>query len=425
MVQDRSSELTSQLSEVSAALAQPFYRLRFDRFLELQFEQASQPGRIRSLRIVLVCGAAIQVSLFIFGAVLSPATVLLFSVPSVAVVVACLLGAALLKRDRPIWLQNASAIAPTVAFIAAETFKGVCALPAFSDRMLVTTGLMACLANLIVPMRFQAAVLYSALGFFAFAGILLGDVGHPPPNQIPTVMFSGGAILFSLVIAWRHELSGRQAFLLGYRAMILSTELSRLARTDPLTGLANRRVFDESLSSACQAASAGWVGLIMVDIDHFKSFNDTVGHAEGDRCLRSVAESLGASMRASDTLARFGGEEFAVILPDTYPDDSLHVAARLRAAVDQLGLPHPVHGAVTVSVGVAAVQTQQTKWMPAALLKAADDALYRAKQNGRNRVVQAEVQAQRPASIVRGAVELIATGQERPATHPAPAARTA
>ena len=170
--------------------------------------------------------------------------------------------------------------------------------------------------------------------------------------------------------------------------------LERLSMLDGLTGVANRRRFDEALDVEWRRArrSALPLSLMLVDVDAFKLFNDTYGHLEGDACLRRVSETLAASLgRAADLAARFGGEEFVALLPHTSAEEAAGLAERLRGRVEALSIPHatsPVAGVVTVSIGCAtAVPTEDGE--PAALLAAADAALYAAKRAGRNRIVLA------------------------------------
>ena len=178
----------------------------------------------------------------------------------------------------------------------------------------------------------------------------------------------------------------------------LETQLAWLARFDALTGVANRRAFDEALEHEWQRCiQAGLpIALILVDVDRFKAYNDHYGHQGGDACLRIVAATVGATIRRSaDLVARYGGEEFAVLLPETDAEGAEAIAELLRHEVEALGLPHAAHGAecgvVTVSVGLAALRsaTCRAACGPEALLEAADRALYRAKQGGRNRVMRA------------------------------------
>lgn len=168
-------------------------------------------------------------------------------------------------------------------------------------------------------------------------------------------------------------------------------QLADQALRDPLTGLANRRMLERRLQAELlrQARDGGQVAVMMMDIDHFKGFNDSYGHPEGDRCLHAVASAVAGSLRrAGDLCARYGGEEFACILPGTDLDGAVHMAEVIRAAVQGLAIPHRaslVADVVTLSIGVAAGRsevgiTDQT-W-----LTAADRMLYRSKLAGRNRV---------------------------------------
>lgn len=168
-------------------------------------------------------------------------------------------------------------------------------------------------------------------------------------------------------------------------------QLKQLARTDGLTDLLNRRAFDESLDAEIRrsARSGTPLSLLMIDVDHFKAFNDHYGHPAGDASLRQVADLLRASLkRPADLAARYGGEEFAAILPDTDEDGAYLVADAFRRAVAEAGLPHErsEKGHVTASVGVATYMPDNVERSALELAKAADDALYSAKAAGRDRV---------------------------------------
>jgi two-component system cell cycle response regulator len=165
-----------------------------------------------------------------------------------------------------------------------------------------------------------------------------------------------------------------------------------MALTDALTGLHNRRYMEAHLGNLAQRAvhSERTMALLMIDIDHFKRVNDTYGHPVGDKVLRAVAERLQASLRPFDTVARWGGEEFMVVMPEADEKVGRMVAERLRAAVEAApiavdGIGEPLH--VTVSVGAAAAGAKG--FVPDELIRAADAALYRAKESGRNRVESA------------------------------------
>jgi len=175
---------------------------------------------------------------------------------------------------------------------------------------------------------------------------------------------------------------------------IANAELSAIAVTDALTGIANRRHFDQTLSKEWNRAmrTASPVALLMIDVDHFKTFNDRFGHLAGDQCLRDLAQTIsGAVLRAGDLVSRYGGEEFAVILPDTLAEQAAQVAGRIQLNLMARAIAHPdaKSGHVTVSVGVAsAIPTPGST--PDGLIVAADMALYRAKDTGRDCVRIAE-----------------------------------
>jgi diguanylate cyclase (GGDEF)-like protein len=168
-----------------------------------------------------------------------------------------------------------------------------------------------------------------------------------------------------------------------------NTRLELLSVTDPLTGLANRRrladVLDHEWRRAVQHGSS--VAVLMIDIDHFKLYNDNYGHAAGDDCLRRVADVLKDQVRDTDLVARYGGEEFAVILPGAEAPAASRVARRILATVAALNEPHELaaSGMVTVSIGVAAVVARE-EGTAQAVIEAADAELYVAKRNGRNQV---------------------------------------
>jgi diguanylate cyclase (GGDEF)-like protein/PAS domain S-box-containing protein len=177
----------------------------------------------------------------------------------------------------------------------------------------------------------------------------------------------------------------------------LEESLAAQALTDDLTGLANRRSFDETLDREWSRTlrEGTQLSLLLIDIDNFKSVNDDYGHQVGDDYLRAISAALSSALRAPDSLARYGGEEIAVILPRADSQGALETAERLRAAVTALHLTHEGNaeggGLATVSIGVATALARHggTIKMPESLLLAADNALYKAKQAGRNRVATA------------------------------------
>ena len=163
--------------------------------------------------------------------------------------------------------------------------------------------------------------------------------------------------------------------------------LEALAQLDGLTGLANRRALDERLDRECRRAKreGSSISVLMIDIDHFKQFNDALGHQAGDECLRQIASLIKGEMRRpGDFAARYGGEEFAVLLPGAGVDGARVVADRIHTAAGACAIPHPTSGPpniVTMSIGIADAVDPE----PETLLAEADAGLYRAKRGGRNR----------------------------------------
>ncbi|HET8870124.1 MAG TPA: diguanylate cyclase, partial [Aquabacterium sp.] len=198
-----------------------------------------------------------------------------------------------------------------------------------------------------------------------------------------------------------------QARVRAHMQLKLTTDaLRRSANSDPLTGLSNRRVFEHVLEREWDRArrTGTPTSLLMVDIDHFKQFNDSQGHPQGDRCLIEVAQLIRQlAKRPADQVARIGGEEFVVLLPETDLEGARHVAQKIVEGVARIHIHHPASPTapmVTVSVGAACMDRIPvgerggeglSSRGPMLLVEAADHALYQAKERGRNRVDMAQV----------------------------------
>lgn len=250
-------------------------------------------------------------------------------------------------------------------------------------------------SDLVIPIRFHDAVLgvlnlkptsddvftpANVLAFEAFADQVAGAINMAAVNE-------------RLAEATRQLETKTRALEDANEHLAKAVEtLHRISSQDGLTGVANRRHFDEALAVEWRRAARrqSSLSLLMLDIDFFKAFNDTTGHQAGDECLRRVAQTLSdALQRSSDLVARYGGEEFAVLLPETDGEHAHQTAAMLLALIEGLQIPHPSspYQQLTVSIGVATVVPARDGGAAAEqFLGVADAALYEAKRQGRNRI---------------------------------------
>ncbi|MCM2317048.1 MAG: diguanylate cyclase, partial [Thermoanaerobaculia bacterium] len=174
---------------------------------------------------------------------------------------------------------------------------------------------------------------------------------------------------------------------------VANERLQHLSATDALTGASNRRRFDEALDAEWKRAKrhGEQISILMIDVDHFKDYNDELGHQQGDLCLKQIADALkGTARRGSDIVSRYGGDEFAVILSSTSSDSAATVAETARADIERLDIRCGETTRITLSIGVATAKPDDGS-SSEALMAAADEALYRAKHEGRNRIVTVEL----------------------------------
>jgi diguanylate cyclase (GGDEF)-like protein len=288
-------------------------------------------------------------------------------------------------RHRVVYRQTFSAAATILSGYLAHLFIGLTTGSSFAnlDHNVITFGIVV-----------AAAVIFLVLNYlFIVAAVVMSQ-----PSQRPRALLSGsdglaleaatvalGILLAWALVDWPVALVLIIGIMLVLHRNVLIRQLREKARTDPKTGLLNAAgwstAVDAELTRAARADLTS--GLLVIDLDHFKAFNDSYGHLAGDSILRTVADTISAEVRAYDIVGRFGGEEFVVLLPATSETETVHVAERIRARIASLPLPTP-DDQLTVSIGVA-VFPHHSKTLEE-LLHVADMAMYSAKASGRDRV---------------------------------------
>ena len=269
--------------------------------------------------------------------------------------------------------RNAIAAIPIAAGAASGSFELLLFLP-----------LMVVGPFFFLGLRFRVALL-SALLMLASFSIAAAAAGLAVPFVIRACVFLALCIVACAVCARHFERWCRTSFL-------ESRLIAELVELDPLTGAKNRRVFDEQLAQLWQRAVQEHrpLAVLLIDVDHFKAFNDRYGHQAGDHALRRVAQTLKAMVhRPLDVLTRYGGEEFAALIYDMNAAQAGQLAEQMRRAVTDLGIEHRASrtcATVSVSVGVAAIEPALSR-KPRGATQLADEALYEAKLRGRNSVV--------------------------------------
>ncbi|WP_245499234.1 GGDEF domain-containing protein [Mesorhizobium sp. M1A.F.Ca.ET.072.01.1.1] len=301
------------------------------------------------------------------------------------------------RKPQAAWLQGTSLIAGMFLILLSVALVGVSAGGEFYERQLNVMLFVAITAIIIfgIPLAWTVANAGLALGLYLVFQLQNPAIGLGSAVAA-TLFFASG--IFATVAARRiMTILAQKTFLFELRDRRRVAELAKanqrlemLARTDPLTGIANRRWMTETLGRiwGSDKLCLDGAAMLMCDIDHFKKLNDHLGHAEGDRCLVEVARIIQENVRRDhDLLARYGGEEFLVLLPGVTKEEATSVAERIRKSIEAAAIPNPGSRVrrVTLSIGVA-VQSADQAVSPEQLQRLADAALYLAKQAGRNQV---------------------------------------
>lgn len=293
-------------------------------------------------------------------------------------------------------LQSAASAAATISLVVITTLLGQWAQEPIASRYMMAAQFAIFAAAVFASLPWRATQIMTAVAIAAYALIVTGALQFPRTLvNLDLVGFSVLIAILALFIRKQEEL--RMNEILAMRRIDAArtaelhkanARLSQLSSTDALTGVFNRRYLDRFTEnwSTSLVPSLG-SGVLMIDVDHFKLFNDLGGHAEGDRCLQRVAAAIRSALRSPDDIVvRYGGEEFVVILPAADRSEALAVAERLRVAVSDLQIPHPGLGTgavVTVSIGTCVATPGENI---TDTIERADKLMYAAKKGGRNRV---------------------------------------
>ncbi|MBX5010528.1 GGDEF domain-containing protein [Rhizobium lentis] len=392
---------------LNAAMAEEVERLlsgrtrdiRLSGDLRRRYEERSWRQTAKVMRSWMTWVAFVDVLTLALNAILLPHDVALSMVaPACLLPPAAIFTALIWRKPRPAWLQRASLLGGMGLILLSVALVGVFAGGEFYERHLTIMLFVATSAITIfsVPLAWTIAIAcYALCLYFVFQWYNpLAEAGSVVAG---TLFFSCG-IIATVVARRTMNILAQKTFLLDCRDQRRVAELAdanarleRLARTDPLTGIANRRWMMETLERLWRGGGqTGVAAMLMCDIDHFKALNDKLGHGEGDRCLVKVAGIIQSCVRADrDLVSRHGGEEFLIVLPDVEEEEAMAIARRIRESVEAAALPNPGSGvgpSVTLSVGVALKSALDADISLANLQHEADMALYRAKEGGRNQV---------------------------------------
>ncbi len=312
-----------------------------------------------------------------------------------AIISGCfLLSAALLKRGLLAKREQYLIIIPCLLCVVGAGLAGqVSGQPDIAAGYIINALLVIYSAVMFINIDFRYTKLLAALAILLIGGFMFTTPGGALAAKLQQFSLYG-ATMVGLLVAHRIQLHFQQRlFLITLRDEIAAAEaasahaeLSNIAYIDRLTDIPNRRYFDEICANMSETTNNLLpLSLCMIDIDKFKKLNDSIGHLQGDQCLRVVASAIRHNLRGkTDILIRYGGDEFLLLLPGTDTPNATDIAERVRATINSLGLSNPgsPFGVVTASIGVATHHVHPVT--TSELIEKADHALYRAKSAGRN-----------------------------------------
>lgn len=383
------------LADIEALLDKATGVRRFLPALEQTFQAELAASRIRRFTTVGLIGIIIYNLFLILNTTLMPdimydigATQLLVVTPFVSVML-WMMVRRILPPDICVTASLVAVIASTVEFLYMSHAP-------YAHLLIHTIPICLTFGNVVLPLPFRMSAAFTLFSIVTTSVVMILRPDWDALLSPFALVVNANCAIWMLVGTYRMEASERRAFLFnqreGLRAETLAESnrlLETLSNTDVLTGLANRRHFDAAFMRRCTTEpNVDALSVLMIDIDRFKALNDTFGHGAGDRALKLVADCLMRHAPSDATVARYGGEEFIVLLPASGMAHARSCAEVLRIAIariaDGVSL-HQLPTKVTVSIGLASAPCAADV-EPAAFIRAADQALYRAKANGRNRI---------------------------------------
>jgi len=389
---------TSSYAEIRDILRKRRLRLRFSADLEQSFREHHARESARTFRSTLFYVMLLYLALGLGIIAIVPFEALdLWPIGYLGVGLIILVGAILARLthfDRHYEFQVGGLSFASIALLITLPYL-------IEDPMLHQLAFIGVIHGLVVVgavlgLRFIPAVIAMAGG--GIAGLLLVNIAGSSPDWLMVHRTFSGGCLIGIFLAWLAEKRSRQVFLQTRllamekaRSDDLAEQMRDMSQHDNLTGLANRRYFDEVLEKEwlrCRRDGTP-LSLIFIDVDFFKPFNDHYGHPHGDVCLRMLADTFLAFVRRpGDFAGRYGGEEFVLLFPQMSQNAASELAGEILKAVSDLSIEHRFSKAadhVTVSIGVSSVVPEPGGFKPELLLQAADHAMYLAKREGRNR----------------------------------------
>jgi diguanylate cyclase (GGDEF)-like protein len=380
-------------SMVESAIGSGFHFLRFPDAIERAFEEENSASRCRHLMLGGLLGVTLFNLFLIADWMSSPETfltALLVRIGIITPIVFLLLG--LLSLNPPVALRECVVVFSGVILGAGSNlYLTLLANGPDAPARHQSIILVLLFVTMIQRVRFYWSV-FACLACFAIYAYGVAYLGqYSLQSAVTANLFFACAVMFSLFASYALEKESRMNYLLSLRGRLQRRELDLKSQRDPLTGLRNRRSLDEAIEACEQSPKPfkGEIAILLLDIDSFKSFNDSAGHQAGDVCLKRVAGIIQGELRDhADDLFRFGGEEFVVVLKGNSLPVAHAIAERIRAAVQEAAIPHPGSRngeVVTISVGVASAFLG-CDIGTGTVIAAADVALYAAKRSGRNQV---------------------------------------